>query len=71
MQSNNNPLESIVMSRIRELGEKKEIISFPRVFSKICVTFSIKKSTAWEVIRYLKEIHLVEIVPFHGIKIVK
>ena len=48
----------------------KETIPFPHVFSKICSNFSITKKECWELLFFLKEIGLIEIVPYHGVRIV-
>lgn len=36
---------------------------------RLCSWFSIKKEECWELLRYLESEGLIEIIPFHGIKI--
>ena len=48
---------------------KKNYIPFPKVFEKVCRGFSIKKSDAWEVLFLLRDVGLIEIIKFKGIKL--
>ena len=67
-----NGLYGIFMKRLEEVKLKveKEIIPFPIIFQKLCVNFSITKKQCWEVLFILRDMRLIEIVPFHGIKII-
>ena len=76
MLKNNQPnkaregLYNIALRRIEECEKvKKEIISFPTIFEKLCRGFSIKKREAWEVLFILREFGFIRIVPFRGIVI--
>jgi len=71
--SSRQGLYSLLFRRLNELEKqcKKEIIPFPEVFSKLCSNFSITKKECWELLYLIKEFGFIEIVPFHGIKIVK
>ena len=63
-------LYGLELVRIGECEKfKKEIISFPRIFEKLCRGFSIKKKEAWSVLYELRDFGLITIVPFHGVKL--
>jgi len=61
-------LYSLALERIRECEEVKgEIISFPRVFEKLCRSFQIKKIQCWEILFMLRDADMIEIKKFHGV----
>ena len=65
-------IEVLVLKRLRDLRFRRaeeQIIRFPELFSRICTIFCITKEEAWAVLRSTEEKGLIEIVPFHGIKI--
>lgn len=64
-------LYSILIRRLKELkvSTKKEIIPFSDVFGKLCRNFSISKKECWDILFLLRDVEIIEIVPFHGIKI--
>lgn len=63
-------VDLLVLKRLRELSFKRgRIIPFPDVFARICPIFCILKEEAWAVLRSMEEKGLVEIVPFHGVRI--
>lgn len=64
-------LYGIAFNRLVELSQKsqKEILDFPIVFERLCVTFSIKKEEAWCVIFSLRDCGFLEIVPYHGVRL--
>lgn len=64
-------LESILVRRLEELKNvsRTEIIPFYMVFTKLCSAFSIKKQECWELLYFLRDRGIIEIVAFHGIRI--
>jgi hypothetical protein len=50
---------------------KSEIIRFPKVFEKLCVSFQITKNEAWELLFIFDDFGFVEIVKHQGIKLKK
>ena len=64
-------LYGIFFRRLKEMRESSnsEIIRFPSLFKKLCRNFSISKEECWSVLFTLREFGLIEIVPYHGIKI--
>lgn len=64
-------LYGILWKRLEKLQKdcKKDIIPFPEIFGKLCGNFSIKKEDCWEILFLLRDLGLIEIVPYHGIKI--
>lgn len=61
---------SIFVQRIMSCGDpNKEIIGFPRLFSKICTSFQISKKQAWTLLYYLSDAGVIQIVCGHGVKI--
>ena len=66
-------LYGLCLERLRELEKslKKEILPFPEVRRKLCSNFSINKQKCFELFYLLQEFGLIEIVPFHGIRIVR
>ena len=65
-------LYNIFLRRLNEikLKSKKEIVPFPFIFEKLCLNFSITKGECWEILFLLRDAQWIEIVPFHGIKII-
>lgn len=66
-------LYSIFFRRLEEVQSKikSDILPFPYVFEKLCRNFSITKKECWEVLFILRDTDLIEIVPFHGVKLRK
>jgi len=66
-------LYTILIRRLQQLDEtcNKEIIPFYLVFGKLCRNFSISKKECWDILFLLRDVGIIEIVPFHGIKILK
>jgi len=64
-------LYGIFFRRLKEMKESSnsEIIRFPSLFKKLCRNFSISKEECWSVLFTLREFGLIEIVPYHGIRI--
>ena len=61
-------LYTLALARIKECEKfKGQIIPFPKVFEKICRSFSIKKKEAWELLYILNEFNFIEIKAFHGV----
>lgn len=74
----------ILTKRIREVGlqgilEKRiaaikaearcEIIPFSLVIHRLCSGFTITRKECWDFLFYLQDQKMIEIVPFHGVKI--
>ena len=65
-------IENLVLKRLNEMdsrGRKEKIIRFPEVFARMCPIFCIPKQEAWEVLRSMKKMGLIEVVPYHGVRI--
>lgn len=63
-------IEVLVLKRLRELSFKRgRIIPFPDVFARICPIFCITKEDTWAVLKSMEEKGLIEIVPYHGVKV--
>jgi len=64
-------LYTIALKRLMELkpNPKSGIIRFPKVFEKLCSTFSITKQECWEILLTFRDIRIIEIVPNQGIKL--
>ncbi len=60
------------MRRLIEVKDKvqKEIIPFPLVFQKLCTCFSMPKEECWEILRLLRDMGMIKIEPFHGVRII-
>lgn len=73
--ANKQGLYSKFLKRLKEAenslnpNSRKSYIPFPVIFEKICRGFSIKKEEAWEVLFLLQNTGFIEIVRFHGIKL--
>jgi len=64
---------NIFIRRLKKLREdcgKKEIIPFPRIFERLCLLFSINKEECWNILFSLRDTGFIQIVPYHGIKII-
>lgn len=64
-------LYGLFYKRIREIRfmSNKGIIPFRVVFQKLCSCFSIPKKECWEVLFIIRDMGLIEIVPYHGIRV--
>jgi len=61
------------LERLKELDKPlgTKIIRFPKVFGKLCSTFSITKQECWELLFMFRDLGFIEIIPYQGIKILK
>ena len=67
-------LEQMVLISLIRAARKRamsSIIRFPDVFSRICPLLCIKKAEAWQLLGRLADRGTIEIVPFHGIRIMQ
>lgn len=65
-------LYGLALQRIRQCRPTSGgIIRFPHVFAKLCGCFSIPKSECWNVLVTLRDLGFIQIVPYHGIKVVE
>lgn len=64
-------LYGLLFKRLGELkaSSNTEIIPFQAVLKKLCSNFSMSKQQCWDILFMLRELEIVEIVPFKGIKI--
>jgi hypothetical protein len=63
-------LYSLAFERIKECERvRKELIPLPKIFQKLCRSFSITKKEAWELLWILRDFGLIEIVPYNGVRI--
>ena len=74
MEENNTKrvgLYSILFRRLEEVKNdyKREIIPFPVLFEKLCRNFSITKKECWDILFLLRDVGLIEIAPYHGVKL--
>ncbi len=63
-------LYTILFRRLEEIRKDchKEIIPFPVLFEKLCRNFSISKQECWDILFMLRDVGLIEIVPYRGVK---
>jgi hypothetical protein len=58
----------IILERINSCRERnKEIITFPKVFSKLGGSFQLHKKEVWEILFFLRDLEFIKIVFGHGI----
>ena len=64
-------LYTIALKRLMELkpNPKSGIIRFPKVFEKLCSTFSITKQECWEILLTFRDLGIIKIVPNQGVKV--
>jgi len=63
-------LYSILMNRLKKLEKRNgEIVKFPLVFSEICRNFKMTKKECWDILFMLNEFKMIELVPYHGIRL--
>ena len=64
-------LDIILENRLKELKEefKSETVPFSFVFHRLCSSFTIKKKDCWELLYFLRNKGIIEIIAFHGIRI--
>jgi hypothetical protein len=64
-------LYTLFLDRLKALQKElnKDILPFPDVRKAICPAFSINKDYCWELLYLAREFGLIEIVPFHGIRL--
>jgi len=69
----NAGLYTLLLTRLKELDRcaspHTKIIRFPFVFEKLCRNFSMKKEDVWELLFFLREMGVIEIVPYQGIRL--
>ena len=66
-----NGVQTLLIRRLNELKKESsyEIIPFNLVFHRLCSWFSIKKQECWELLHFLQDAEMIEILSFRGIKI--
>jgi hypothetical protein len=66
-----NGLQTILDKRLEkiQLESKRAIIPFSFVFHRLCSAFCITKKECWDLLFYLQDREVIEIVPFHGVRI--
>ena len=69
-------LENLALERLSEWYNKNnrpehEIMQFNDVFSRLCTVFSLTKDQAWSLLVSMEKQKLIEIVPYHGIRLLK
>ena len=66
-------LYAIALKRLMELkaNPKTGIIRFPKVFNKLCTTFTITKQECWEILLILKDLGFIKIIPNQGVKLLR
>ena len=63
-------LYSIFIDRLKKLETRKgRIIRFPKVFECICTNFKMTKEECWDILFMLNEFKIIELIPYHGIKL--
>ena len=65
-------IEVLILKRLREMRLKRpkgETIPFPEVFARVCPVFCITKEEAWFALKSMEEKGLIEVVPFHGVRV--
>lgn len=64
-------LNEFAFQKLKEIkSSKNNIISFPNIRTKICTHFSIKKELCWKLLRDFRNEGKIEIVRFHGVRII-
>ena len=65
-------LNELAFQKLKELRhDRNNIISFPKIWIKICTQFSIKKELCWKLLRDFRDEGKIEIICGHGIKFKK
>ena len=64
-------LKELAFNRLKLCRSRNGIITFPNVWSKLCTNFSIKKEECWKLLRDFAREGKIEIVAYHGVKILK
>jgi len=66
-------LYMLLFKRLKELDQAspKDLIPFPEVFKKLCKNFSMSKKECWDILFLLRDFGLIDLIPFHGIKMIK
>lgn len=72
LKTNKTGLYCIFLDRLEEVGKlcKKDVIPFPILFEKLCRNFCLSKKQCWEILFLLRDVGAIEIVPYHGVKVV-
>ena len=59
----------LLLQRIIECKEpNRDIAKFPKIFSKLSGTFSIRKERVWEILYLLNDLTLIKIIYGHGVQ---
>ncbi len=65
-------LENIAYRRLKEVHSPltpNAIVTFPIVYSRICSTMCLKKKDALSVLYRMQSKGMIEIIPFHGVRV--
>ena len=73
INKNFSGLYGLALQRLSELKDYEnsdsKIIRFPLVFSKLCRNFSMNKHEVWNLLFFLKDMGIIQIVPYQGVKL--
>jgi len=73
INKNFSGLYGLALQRLLELKDyensESKIIRFPLVFSKLCRNFSMNKHEVWNLLFFLKDMGIIQIVPYQGVKL--
>lgn len=62
-------ISNIILQRISSCQKSNnEIVNFPAIFSKLCVSLQLPKKDVWELLFFLNDLSIITIVPGHGVK---
>ena len=68
----NSIFESIIIKRFHEIKpDFRGMIPFPKVFQKICASFTITKKDCWRLLFVLRDEGFIEIIPYHGVRVLR
>lgn len=62
-------LYMVAYERLKELqtSDDSDVIRFPKVFEKLCSSFSIPKERCWDILFAFRDFGIIEIVKGHGV----
>ena len=68
---NKEDISHLVIRELKWFSNKKRVIPFPIIFKQICPILHINKNEARLILSELEKKGCIEIIPFHGVRILR
>ena len=74
MKGNSFGLYHLALQRLKSLepcacGRRSRIVTFPKIFTKLCSSLQITRLQAWELLFLFQEFQFLKIIPRKGVRL--